>query len=139
MEALTQKERRRSQLIVAAFVAMNAYLIFFVSTGTGLWICPIRAITGYYCFGCGMTRSLGAFIRLDFNESFRMHAVGWIFYLGFFTMAITHAIELYLNRRLKVWIALTIRKYESWFWIVFSVLLFIFGIWRLFDHPHGLP
>ena len=32
---------------------------------TGSWLCPIHAVTGLYCPGCGMTRALLSVLRLD--------------------------------------------------------------------------
>lgn len=136
MVSLTQKERKKSQLVIATFVAMTAYLIFFSSTGTGLWSCPIRAVTGLYCFGCGMTRSLSAFIRLEIVESFRMHLLGPVFFLGFFAIALTNSIELVSNRKLGGFVTWT-RKNQTWFWAFFFVGITAFGIWRLIYHPHG--
>ena len=136
MFALTQKEKKKSQLIIATFVAMTAYLVFFSATGTGLWACPIRTVTGLYCFRCGMTRSLSAFIRLDLVESFRMHALGPAFFIGFAAMALTHSVELIQNKRLSG-IPKQVRKYENWVWMAFGISVVIFGVWRLIDHPHG--
>lgn len=136
MLALTQKERKKSQLVIAAFVGMTAYLIFSSSTGTGLLSCPIRGLTGLYCFGCGMTRSLAAFIQLDIVESFRMHLLGPIFFVGFVATTLTHSIELVLNRRLEGVVS-WVREHQTWFWMMFGASLISFGIWRLIFHPHG--
>ena len=35
--------------------------------------CPIRAVLGIPCPACGMTRSLTAFVSLDFAASFNYH------------------------------------------------------------------
>lgn len=136
MLTLTQKERKKSQLIIAAFVLMLSYLIFFSSTGTGLLSCPIRGLTGIYCFGCGITRSLSAFIRLEFAESIQMHLLGPVFFVGFAAIATTHSIEIILSRRLAGLIEWT-RKHQTWFWAAFGICVAIFGIWRLIYHPHG--
>ena len=39
--------------------------------------CPIRRITGYPCFGCGMTRAVISLLKLDFSAAFQYHAMVW--------------------------------------------------------------
>jgi len=35
--------------------------------------CLFRALTGFYCPGCGMTRALHALVHLDLAQAFRMN------------------------------------------------------------------
>jgi len=35
--------------------------------------CMFRAITGFYCPGCGLTRALHALVHLDIGRAFRMN------------------------------------------------------------------
>lgn len=39
--------------------------------------CPIRALTGIPCPGCGMSRAWLAFVRLDLAAAFRYHPLFW--------------------------------------------------------------
>lgn len=41
-------------------------------------LCGSRAIFGFNCPGCGLTRSFVALAAGDFAESFRLHRVGWL-------------------------------------------------------------
>lgn len=68
-----EQRKRLEQLakIVAVVLLLGiAYFIFIKLTGWAL-PCPIRLITGKYCPGCGISRMMLAFFRLDFEEAFR--------------------------------------------------------------------
>lgn len=41
----------------------------------GLWTCPIHAITGLYCPGCGMTRAVIALAELDPATALRQNVL----------------------------------------------------------------
>jgi Protein of unknown function (DUF2752) len=40
-------------------------------------LCPIRAVTGYWCPGCGMTRAVLALGRGDWSVANRYHPWAW--------------------------------------------------------------
>lgn len=64
---------RRKQLAVlcgAAAAALAAELALYLFTGTN---CPIKALLGVPCPGCGMTRAVLALLRLDFAGAASMH------------------------------------------------------------------
>lgn len=52
---------KRSVLITLVFLAVAAVLLL-----VDWYVCPVLAITGYHCPGCGMTRALRCLIRWDF-------------------------------------------------------------------------
>lgn len=51
------------------FATGAAYGIFFSCTGIGI-PCPIRAVTGLKCGGCGVTHMCAALLHLDFEGAF---------------------------------------------------------------------
>lgn len=53
---------------LCAIVTFALLAWFYLSYG-----CPIRFLTGISCPGCGMSRALGALLRLDFASAFEMH------------------------------------------------------------------
>ena len=53
---------------LCAVVTFTLIAVFYLRHG-----CPIRLLTGISCPGCGMTRALGALLRLDFSLAFEMH------------------------------------------------------------------
>ena len=58
----------------AAFLAVVAVYIVFAAGGVG---CPIHALTGVSCPGCGMTRAWLAVLRLYLKAAFYYHPLFW--------------------------------------------------------------
>ncbi len=79
----------------AAVLAAAALLyLYFTGDGEGAGIpCPIYALTGFYCSGCGASRALRAILHLDFYQALRYNAVFTVLlpFLGvyFFAVAIS--------------------------------------------------
>lgn len=57
----------------ALFIVAGFYIALAVF-GFG---CPIRALTGIPCPGCGMSRAWLAVLRLDFRAAFYYHPLFW--------------------------------------------------------------
>lgn len=54
-------------LLVPAFLIM--YVILYLIDAT----CVIKAIVGFECPGCGMTRAVISLLKLDFSTAFEYH------------------------------------------------------------------
>ena len=54
-------------------LAGGGYALLIRWTGRGI-PCPIHALTGLYCPGCGVSRFCMALLRLDFAAGFRSNA-----------------------------------------------------------------
>ncbi len=52
------------------FAILTVFILILVTTGIG---CPIRAVTGIPCPGCGITRALLAAMRLQWRSAFSLH------------------------------------------------------------------
>ncbi len=59
-------ENKRNIILILASVIIIAVAYLTIH-------CPIRFLTGLSCPGCGMTRALFAFLRLDFKKAFYYH------------------------------------------------------------------
>ena len=57
----------------AALAAGVAYALLYLKLGFGL-PCPVRAVTGLSCPGCGVTRMLVNLLRLDVPGAFASNA-----------------------------------------------------------------
>lgn len=66
-----QKKRLREILKSLSEILILGVGYFLFIRLTNLMIpCPIKLITGKFCPGCGITRMLLAFLRLDFEAAF---------------------------------------------------------------------
>lgn len=63
-------------LTVASAVALLAVVFFFdPATHRFYPLCQFHRVTGWYCPGCGMTRSLHALLHGDFSTAWRDNAL----------------------------------------------------------------
>ncbi len=70
--------KRRVAFCCAAVVLAAAALLYlyFTAEGEGAGIpCPIYAITGFYCSGCGGSRALRSILHLDLYQALRYNSV----------------------------------------------------------------
>ncbi len=113
------------------FCTLALVVSFFLAPqGSGPALCGVYRLTGFPCFGCGMTRAITSISHLNLALAWQYHPWGlllWPFMLVFGVVGIRASWSETLNQR--------IRKNDSWatpaLWI--SVLLFLaFGIIRLF-------
>ncbi len=80
-EHRTSAADRAAQIALAGvFVALLAYAAVAARAGSAavpaLWSCPLRALAGIPCPGCGLTRALVAALRGDLAASLRFHPLG---------------------------------------------------------------
>lgn len=90
-----------------------------------LWQCFFHKITGYWCPGCGNTRSVIAFLHLNIILSLRQNATIPFFALVIFIVYI-EALFTVLGKNKKI----LPRKLS--FWIVVIILFFAYFIIRNF-------
>lgn len=64
--------------IIINFI-LTAYVLITHYTKVGIG-CPIRALTGIYCFMCGATRSTWAILDRDFVSAYYYNAFYFIFF-----------------------------------------------------------
>lgn len=65
--------RPRSALPTLLLVGVVGALLYFVG-----WPCPVRAVTGVPCPGCGMTRAVRLLLAGDAPGATRMHPMVWL-------------------------------------------------------------
>ena len=95
-----------------SFLIFVIYLIFNL-IGLG---CPIRALSGLSCPGCGMTRAVLSVLRLDFSAAFHYHP---LFFLPPF-MFMLFLFEDFIKP-----------KYYKTAWIAIIVLFILVYLYRL--------
>lgn len=90
--------------------------------------CLFHKFTGFYCPGCGITRSLISLFRLDFYQSFRYNPLIFILYPFFIP---------YTFYKIWVWLFDKDDKISNvvpnFIWIILVILFVLFGILRNID------
>jgi len=66
-------ERAEVSRVIVAFALLQVGLF---AVGLGGWRCPIRAVTGVPCPGCGLTHSLAALAGGHWSEAVADHPLG---------------------------------------------------------------
>jgi len=70
---------RRAARIVTAIVAL---LLLLTASGLPVWRCPVHALFGVPCPGCGLTRSILCLLKGDWRESLSYHPFGILFFIA---------------------------------------------------------
>ena len=99
-------------LLLIIYLLLSNYFHIYIP-------CPIKAITGFYCPGCGITRMLYSLINLDFYAAFRYNP------LVFLSLPI--GLFIYVDYLIKKDKSLY-NKIPETFWYIVIVLLIIYGI-----------
>jgi len=60
--------------VVLTLLVLFYLLVWLPLTHIGI-PCPVLAVTGFYCPGCGMTRAAISLLHLDIYQSFRYNAL----------------------------------------------------------------
>jgi hypothetical protein len=85
-----------------AFVLLGASVLQVGLTVLELpgWRCPIKALLGIPCPGCGLSRAMALFIRGEWQEAMLMHAFAPIFLAGFALMLIVSLMPVKYSREI---------------------------------------
>ena len=76
--------RTETALIFGAGVVHAGLVI----AGLPAWECPIRAVTGVPCPGCGLSRAISALVHGDYRTAMSLHIFAPLFLLAFALMGI---------------------------------------------------
>lgn len=106
-------------LILISFLIIYFILSELLDVGIP---CLFYEITGYYCPGCGITRLLFSFLKLDFYQAFRYNPL--IFILIIIT-GIYWLVKFILKKFINISIAI-----PNYVYYILLVIVIIFGILR---------
>lgn len=106
-------------LILISFLIIYFILSELLDVGIP---CLFYEITGYYCPGCGITRLLFSFLKLDFYQAFRYNPL--IFILIIIT-GIYWLVKFILKKFMNISIAI-----PNYVYYILLVIVIIFGILR---------
>jgi hypothetical protein len=65
-------------LIILILTIALAFIYFSDPTGGPILPCIFNKVTGYYCPGCGMTRSIHSILRFQFTQAFRYNSLSLV-------------------------------------------------------------
>jgi Protein of unknown function (DUF2752) len=74
--------RRRAWLVLLGLSAVFATSALWRPSDNGLVLCPFRALTGYPCPGCGMTRAFSAIAHGDLWRALRYNPLSPFLFLA---------------------------------------------------------
>ena len=80
--------------------------------------CLLRALTGYYCPGCGGTRAVYALLHLQLLRSFCYHPLVIYAAAAYLWFMLSHTVEKLSNHR----IAIGMRWNPAWLWAALVIL-----------------
>ena len=106
-------------LILISFLIIYFILSELLDVGIP---CLFYEITGYYCPGCGITRLLFSFLKLDFYQAFRYNPL--IFILIIITV-IYWLVKFILKKFMNISIEI-----PNYVYYILLVIVIIFGILR---------
>lgn len=97
------------------------------------WIlCPFRALTELSCAGCGMTRSITAFVRGDWAASWGFHPAGPLLLFALLLFGGLRLADRIAGQKVMAEWREKASAYITPISVVLLVILFLFWGWRLY-------
>jgi hypothetical protein len=118
-------ERVSAAAGLAAIGGASAAVAYFDPSKAGFFpVCPLYAMTGIACPGCGLTRGFHAILHGDILTAFDYNALFpmWILFIGFFVVSLVFVVVRGRGLSMKL-----LKPGLLW---AFFILLFVFGILR---------
>lgn len=91
-------------------------------------MCPLVALTGYPCPGCGLTRAGFSVLRLDFASAWEFHP----FIYPIIFLLVFYIVNRYIRQKKNT-------KIISWLTALVVVLMVVFYIYRMYLYFPGEP
>ena len=112
---------RRAIAVIAGAGALHLGLGM---AGITIWSCPIRAVTGLPCPGCGLTRATIELLRGDLTGSLQTHAFAPLFIAG----GVLMIVSLVLPERLRQGLFFALNQWEVrtglTSWVLFGLVIY---------------
>ncbi|MFC1556221.1 DUF2752 domain-containing protein [candidate division KSB1 bacterium] len=125
--------RKKAIIIISLLAATLSGLYLFNPDSSIIPNCQFRALTGYSCFTCGMTRSLSEAAHLNLADSFGLHIMGPVIVFSLFLITMKFTVEAVLRREIVLNVNPIFTR---------SLLVFLGCVWLAFwlvrfFHEHG--
>lgn len=123
--SLDLRRGTRAPLAVGALAVAAGALLFVRDPRTSTYLpCPIHAVTGLWCPGCGTTRALGDLVRGDLQSALTTNALAVVLVL----LAVV-AWGVWLRARARGTV-LRIRRLPTWLFVASVAVVVAFTILR---------
>jgi hypothetical protein len=110
-------------------VGIAALQVGLVALGVGGWRCPIKAMLGVPCPGCGLSAAMVSLLRGDWRAAISSHAFAPVFLLGFILLTVSALLPEPARRRVVDRIAAVERRTGV---VTFVLLTFVvYWVFRL--------
>lgn len=120
--------KKRLLIVLAAAILAAAGLFYLYQTGEGKGsgiACPIHALTGLYCPGCGASRAIRSLLHFDFVQALRYNAFVTVSspFIGLYIAALAGSYVRYGEDRVS-------RKIPVTPVVIFAVFAILYGVLR---------
>ncbi|MBR7131918.1 MAG: DUF2752 domain-containing protein [Clostridia bacterium] len=96
----TEKQNNRKRHTLHSLsVGFVFFVILFILTKIfSISLCPIKAIFGISCFGCGMTRGFISILYLDFKAAFEYNVLSIPLFVGIALFSIFSLLDFFFDK-----------------------------------------
>lgn len=118
-----ESRRRLIHTAISLVLLVAVYFGFYRITGLAI-PCVFYEVTGWYCPGCGISRTLLAILSGDFYQAFRYNPLLFIL-LPFAAIFFANWAYAKYNDRTS-WC----EKIPEWVWVTLAIIIVIYGVLR---------
>ena len=97
--------RRRAWLLLLGLSAIFVTSLLWRPSDDGIVLCPFRALTGYPCPGCGMTRAFSAIAHGELWRAVRYNPLSPLLFLALIAVWVGAAATILNWPRARAWVA----------------------------------
>lgn len=90
---------RKKQTLHSLGVGLVFFIFLFIFTKVfSISLCPINALFGINCFGCGMTRGFIAILSLNFESAYQYNVLSIPVFFSIFLYCLLAIIDIIFNK-----------------------------------------
>jgi hypothetical protein len=119
-----------NRLITGMIVGFSLFQVIVTHFNLPGWSCPIKAVLGIPCPGCGLSTAISLLLSGNWAEAIKMHAFAPIFLGGILFLGITFMLSRNYRDRLVSWLDRFERK--TGFVLIILISAIFYWLVRLF-------
>ena len=122
--SLSERKKQSLHSLCAGFAFFA--VLFLVTEIFGKSLCPIKAIFGIRCFGCGLTRGFISVIKLDFAKACEYNIMSLPLFFAIFLYVVLSVTDLTLKKNLVERLEMQLCK--KYMYVVYVLILIMASI-----------